>query len=341
MPPRICFNDFDTEPPADVHDEDLSELQVTTTDTAGETEELTRTSCQLVLYRTLRMRTEVLRLLNGITPQIAYSDVLRLDADVCTALRTARRLNDRHGSASLPSFHIEFLVYLLQRFRVFLHAPFTYEARQNPIFHFSRTAGLEATLAILPTNAAVAATAAPDGRHLLSELLAHGAGLFRHAIRLGAVFLGEELLAQTRQQLADHTLLIRPSATGIPHGDDDDDPRGILARALVRMTALAARRVQCGETNVKLHAYLYMVAAEVRALEEGRERAIGAAVAQGAEESLRECYAVLRSEAVKSGIMIRDEEDEPVGGAGSEWRGGMEMPFWEDFDFDALLMEGL
>jgi hypothetical protein len=180
MPPRISFDDFDTEPPSNNNDDEILEDSAVLQPHPKNT--YTSTSLQLLLLDSWPTRLRILQLLNGLHSELSYVDVLALTAQMTDAVQACNsfmqansttannngNLNNTNrdtvsGSASAASssnsssssvtpFHRLLLDYLLRRFMIILHCPFVSKARTNPLFYYSLKCSLDSALASSPPS---------------------------------------------------------------------------------------------------------------------------------------------------------------------------------------------
>lgn len=168
MPPRISYDEFDTEPPSNIDDESFdestTELQVYPEGT------FTTTSVQLALIESLSVRLRIVQLLNDFHSEVTHDRVLSLSSELIDAFQACSRWV-KDGDGSTP-FHRNLLDYLIRRFMIPLHYSFSNQARTNPIFHYSLKLSIDAGLSII----------SPEPDPGFSRLMAIGGGVFREGI---------------------------------------------------------------------------------------------------------------------------------------------------------------
>ncbi|PKX93962.1 C6 zinc finger domain protein [Aspergillus novofumigatus IBT 16806] len=233
MPPRISFDEFDTEPPSNINDDVLDEL--TTKFQSCPKGTLTATSVQLALIDTLSVRLQIVQLLNGLHSELSYDRVLSLSSDLIDALQACSRWV-KDGDGSTP-FQRNLLDYLIRRFMIPLHYSFSNQACTNPLFHYSLKLSLDAALAMV----------SPEPDHSFARLMATGGGPSGRAISL-------ELLAHVETQRLNGTL------------HRTRQYRDFLKQAVHDLISLSEERIRQGETNVKNHTFLSMILAQAEAL---------------------------------------------------------------------------
>ncbi|EXJ88085.1 hypothetical protein A1O1_05013 [Capronia coronata CBS 617.96] len=303
MPPRISFDEFDTEPPSNVNDDEMDESTLEIMPHPRTT--FTTTSTQLALLDSLPVRLRIVQLLNGPHSEPSYSGVLAISSELTEALQKCSSLGMmkakdqdqgpshtmNHDQEAMPCptpFHRSLLDYLVRRFMIPLHYFFSNQARSNPLFHYSLKLSLDAALALISPE--------PDPDGTFSRLMATGGGLFREGLRCAITAISLELLAHVGAQQQNGTLHRAPQH------------RELIKGAVRDLIALSEERIRHGETNVKSHMFLSMSLAQVEAVEAGVD--IKLPIARSATESLRFCHEILSARAEAS---LPVEESEFVG----------------------------
>ncbi|OJD34085.1 c6 zinc finger domain-containing protein [Diplodia corticola] len=306
MPPRISFDDFDTQAPSNNDDDEMNDS--TTTLQPHPKGTYTTTSIQLLLLDSLPTRLRVLHLLNGLRSELSYLDVLALSSEITDAYcacSSFMRANERSG---ITPFHRNLLDYLIRRFMVPLHCPFASKARTNPLFHYSLKASLDTAMAIV----------SPEPDEGFSHLMAIGGGMFREGFRYACTVISLELIAQAEAQRLDGTL------------HRNSQYLDLLRKAVKDLMWLSLDRIRQGETNIKSHMFLSMVVAQVEAIEGGT--ACELKVAQSAKDSLEFCRDLLQTRA--DFLALSDNNDPgPLSASPGSGQGGFGFGFDLDFEF--------
>jgi hypothetical protein len=188
MPLRISLDEFDTEPPANINDDEIDES--TTVFQPHPKDTFTSTSMQLAMLDSLPTRLRIVQLLNGLHSKRSYDRVLALTAEITSALQTCTALfkSTNSNPDNTPTvFHRNLLDYLIRRFLIPLHFPFSHQARTNPLFHYSLKVSIDAALALVSPE---------DDGGMFGRLMAIGGGLFREGIRSATAAISLELLAR-------------------------------------------------------------------------------------------------------------------------------------------------
>ncbi|KAI0128250.1 hypothetical protein F4776DRAFT_201282 [Hypoxylon sp. NC0597] len=269
MPPRISFDDFDTEAPSNVNDDEMDES--TTSLQPHPKGTYTSTSMQLILLDLLPIRLRILNLLNGLHSELSYLDALTLNSELTDQYRTCYSLIRENKQAGVTAFHRNLLDYLVRRFLIPLHTPFSGEARSNPLFYYSLKVSLDSAMSIIR----------PEPDEGFSRLMAVGGGMFREGVRYALAVITRELISQAEAQRSDGTL------------HRNNQYLQLLKEAVNEMLSLSIERIRKGETNVKGPMFLNMVVAQAEAIEAGTECELK--VAQAAKNSLEQCYDMLRA----------------------------------------------
>ncbi|KAI1323040.1 hypothetical protein F5Y16DRAFT_19883 [Xylariaceae sp. FL0255] len=300
MPPRMSFDDFDTEVPSNINDEDIDES--TTALHPHSKEAYTSTSLQLLLIESLSDRLQVVQKLSGLHAELYFSDVLTFSSRLTTACRA---VNNFYGKESrLTTFHRNLYDFLILRFTIPLHAPFACEARTNPVFSFSQTAALDAALNII--------TPEPDAH--FERLMAVGGGMFREAQRCANAIVTMQLLARVEEQRRDGTL--RRNTQHV----------SLLRQATETLATQSWERVRLGETNIKSPVFLAMILAFAENPDAGERK-----MAECAQDSLVLCHNLLRGRADALSLPSPNDGSLASGSFGDELDG-----FGMDFSFDFL-----
>jgi hypothetical protein len=304
MPPRISLDEFDSEPPSNINDDDMDEF--TTTLPLHRKETYTETSLQLLLLDSLPIRLKILRLLNSLHSELSYLDVLALGSEINEADRACNKFLNEHQTSDVGPFQRNMLYYYLRRFILPLHCPFACKARENPLFYYSLKASLDTAMSII----------SPEPDEGFSRVLILGGGLFREGIRVATSAICQELIAQAEAHQLDGTLHRKSQY------------RELLKKAIEGMMALAIERIRQGETNIKMHMLLSMILAQAEAIEMGTDREL--MVARSAKDSLVFCHGLL---CTLAGDALRFDHT-PEGFAGGEENLGL------DLDFDYFFASG-
>lgn len=308
MPPRIYFDEFDTEPPSNINDNEMDES--TTTVQHHPRSVYTSTSTQLALFDSLHIRLKTLKLLNGLHSGLAYANVLALSAEITEAYQACNKFAKDNREVGVTPFHHNLLDYLVRRFLIPLHCPFASQARTNPVFYYSLKVSLDTALAII----------SPEQDESFGHLMAIGGSLFREGYRYATAVIGMELIAQPEAQRLDGTL------------HRNSQYIDLLKKATQTLIDLSIARIRQGETNIKSHMFLNMLVAQAEAVEAGTPCEFK--VAQAAVESLEFCHDMLQTRAANVPMLSPTETGH------TPTVNGVQEGYGFDFDLDFFFRDG-
>ncbi|TPX09852.1 uncharacterized protein E0L32_008874 [Thyridium curvatum] len=143
--PLVRKDDYDCLPPSDMQDDDLIGNITAAQVEAAQTSSKATLPLFIRLAKSLSLRTDVCRLVNGINLTADYGQVLKLDAELKTFLgqvATAIHQEANHCKRIL-------LTILIRRATIALHAPFVTRTLQDPRYLYSRQVCVEMSTTIL------------------------------------------------------------------------------------------------------------------------------------------------------------------------------------------------
>ncbi|KAI1739475.1 hypothetical protein F4680DRAFT_137271 [Xylaria scruposa] len=271
MPPRISFEDFDTESPSNNNDDEIDESTIGPL--PHPKEKYTSTSMQLLLIKSLPCRLRIVQLLNGLHSELAYPDVLALSSELLNACQACSNFITDNKRAGITAFQRNMCDFLVRRFLLPLHCPFASEARSNHLFHYSQKVALDAALAFM----------SPEPDEYFSRLIAIGGGMYREGYRCASSTIALELLVQAQAQRDDGTF-----QTSTKQLD-------FLRQAVSDVTALSWERIRQGETNIKGPVFGDIVLAVANSPE--KDTLDELEMTKGARDSLAICHHILETRA--------------------------------------------
>ena len=140
MPPLISLDDFDTEPPLNINDDEIGK----NTETAVPHPQTvyTQTSLQIHLHRSFPSRLEAVRVSSTFRGDPSYEHVLKLGKEIMASCRFPS-----FSSPTQPTpFHLNHLDLLLRRPILALHRSWVIKAKTDPRYYFSRKVTLDTAL---------------------------------------------------------------------------------------------------------------------------------------------------------------------------------------------------
>jgi hypothetical protein len=299
MPPLIHPEDYDCRPPSNINDDEMVQDDWATSAFARPDSAFTQTSCQRILLQSLPTRLQVTKLLNGVGTEQTYDETLRLSQELTKSCRFESTSFEPVTEAGVgrqqrphPSPFQEMLVNLLtRRFIHSLHSPFATKALADLRFYYSRRMHLESALeliSILATDYSEKRLGADD-LHTLNLIQVTGRGFFKCILLDSGQTVCFELLQQLRERYL-------PSALGMQM----TMPQRELYQAVQSLADVGWRRLEGGETNVKLYIFYSGVLAQADAILAGRDN--HEPILDATRRSLHKSEEILLSRAVRAGI---------------------------------------
>jgi hypothetical protein len=242
-----------------------------------------------------------------LSPEISYLDVIASSSELTNVLTSNYEFIKDDAGASMTPFHRNLLDYLIRRFMIPLHCPFTDKARTNPLLSSSLKATLDAAMAIM----------SPEPDDAFSRLMAIGGGLFREGIWCAMTVISIELLAQTEAQSINGTL------------HRNHRYIGLLKNIATDLLSISVERIRQGETNIKGHMFTSMIIAQVEAAQSGADSELS--IAKSAESSLELCHDLLMTLADTVSLAHSSDGDFE---SGASHHGELEEATGLDLDLD-------
>lgn len=314
--PLIACKDFDTEPPSNYDDSQLSPgIQMAPVPKPSDT--FTQTSVQIALMKSLPIRLEIAALINDFRIDLSYDTILRLGADLTAICRSNQLLfqSFRKEKSQLTAFHAKMLGLLTHRFLLSLHHPFAIKAKTDPTYYFSRKVCREYSLSLLSSSSPSLETRLTDE---YTRLRIVGGGLFRDVPVHAAMITSQELVSQLQE---DSSSFISTS---------DALSRRELHKAIEDYVELTLSRIKAGEVNVKGYVFASCVLAQINAIQTGTS--IEQSVLQASAKSLEVCSQLLKSRVEESASAEPNIEGLIDGSHSFEDEGQL-----EDLEWDNLL----
>ncbi len=318
-PPLISTDDFDTIPPGNFDDE-----QITTEDPVPRSDDkFTQMSIAISLRQTFPIRLAVAKFLNDLKSSGTYEETLRLDKELRAAYRAfCRKIQGYNsGSGQFPThFEVRFADFLVNRFLCSLHIPRFGPALREATYAYSRKVAVEAALKIWFTassSSAINATPfhsgeAADGPDYLERLATCGSGVYRSVAMQAALLIALELRTQLQEREGLFSVPLRPDFLACFEG----------------AKAWTFRSIEAGETNIKGYVFLSAISAEITGLTQNLEvPELAKLMISAMEEAESKCLPVLES------MASEDPAAAGGGGAGQQSTPAASTGFAEDWDF--------
>ena len=269
MPPMIALDDYDTEYPMEINDEEID--RDSTVCESQCTSAFTDVSFQLILLKAIPVRLEILRSVNGLQRESFYGEVLDMHARLSSFCDSCLAVSQVCEGGNGARFKSTMAGLLLKRFFLPLHAPFAMRARENQLFQGSLEAYLTSALAIL----------SPDLDPDFFHLLVIGGGIFKCLVINASLIASKQLVAAAEAERQQEVF-------GKNNSAQKETFKDVLEAALL----LAEKRLRSGETNVKLFSTLHMALGHATALQAGVS--VPLAIAKHAKFALEKALEILR-----------------------------------------------
>ncbi|KAL5115110.1 hypothetical protein ACEQ8H_007025 [Pleosporales sp. CAS-2024a] len=263
----ISLEDFNTEPPGNYDDEELTRENPQ----HGPGHILTQTSSSIALRKTFPMRLTVVKFLNDVATSGTFEETLGIDAALKAAYKTLRQnLQTANVSGNYP-FASAAIDFIMHRYISSLHLPYFNPSLHQAIYAFSRKTILDTSLKLWKLGYSPLASSDTD----LVRLCRGGAGFFRAFTFHACTFLAVEL----RTQLQD---------------DDDCVPRPDLLTIAEEGANYYLQCMEAGETGIKGYLLLRILGAQIDAIKQHLSVVeTQALMGQAADDAIRVCVSVL------------------------------------------------
>jgi hypothetical protein len=327
----VCFTmteaDWNTLPPANMNDEDLTHEPNVERPTPWSIETPTLTSVQIALQRSVPIRITVLRHVNSLNGEQAYNDTLDLNHKLMSVyqqltktLQDLRRIEERNlsprKSPVINHFHISMAELMVSRWFLTLHQPVVMHSLADPHFYFSRKMYFDVALKIAQVyrssrgghtvtwkDQVESSTSERD----FDRLAIHGSGMIRIVAIQSLLGVGLQL-----SHLKEDEPLNLEDLSIYGNGADK------LRSYLTELRDWTVRRIRSGDTAVKVYCYVSAIIANHEHLDSGVSlQEIRDSVLQVVTDAAIEGYRLLQELAIAE-KMPNKEYNEGQSGAALE-----------------------
>lgn len=264
-PALVTMDSFDTEPPANLDDEQLHDE----TPSTNAVSIYTHMSTALALRESLPTRLSIIQLLNSLHSPQKYETTLKLDSDLRVLYKLiSRRLNGcrgKDGKTKPSKLELNFLHVVMSRYISALHAPYVGPSRCETTFAYSRKVVLESALrtwhTLCPSEYLNDGAMRVEGLDFSEDrewfrLAICSSGFYPVAAMSAAFQIGTELIMQIQDDEHLGPVLLRPD----------------LLNVLNDVEKFCTRVIEAGETNIKGCLLMNVIAAYTRALSEDADK---------------------------------------------------------------------
>ncbi|KAI5460408.1 putative C6 transcription factor [Mariannaea sp. PMI_226] len=283
-PPLLSLEDFNTEIPGNLDDDQLmAEDPVLKPD-----DQFTQVSVAIALRKTFPVRLSIAKTLNSLKSHSSYEETLRLEGELRAVYREiSRPLKSCSADGDSPSqFAMEAIDFIIRRYISCLHIPYMGSSLYEATYAYSRKVVIENALkvwAVVYPSSRVAALQSRDGgtspkRTDMSRLTSCGSAFYRVIAFQSCLFL----IADVRSQLQEEVGL--GPANIQPH----------LFSIVDEMKDWCLSSIYAGETNFKGYLFACLVGAQIDGLVQGvGEERLPEILLKATEDSEALCLEIL------------------------------------------------
>jgi Fungal specific transcription factor domain len=327
MPPLITMGDFDTLPPSNFNDEDISE-SISVVPIPKPANVSTQTSIQIQLLKSLPTRLQICQRLNSLHSELTYDEVLRLGTEMTLACKEAtlamkEHCQSLHHASTLQRNVLDMLV---RRFLLAVHRPYAVKSYDDPRYYFSRKVCLDSALVMMTYSSSSIDERSPLPGYMddYTRLKSVGGGFFKGISIYSSIIICGDLMLQLEEE---HASGLSPSTSvKISHAP--------LQQCVRDIAALLKTRIELGENNIKEYLFLSAAVARIESWEKGTDprKETAKAVLLSARESLE----ILKARTKLTDTLLDTGDGYSAGG---EVAGELSL-LDEDLSYDFVMEDG-
>ncbi|GAD91894.1 oxidoreductase [Paecilomyces variotii No. 5] len=189
--PTLTCRDYDCDTPSNLDDDEITDPDGVSS--LKSPTRFTRTSFLIALSRSLPARMEVVKLANGLNPNVSYNELLRLSADITKSFQYMPLPQSEKKPILHPSFQADFFDFLTRRFLLVIHRQVAIMGAYDPKYHFSRRVCLDSSLIML-SHFGVSTGRDGEDDHQRVPLATYCGGMFRNELLNSALSICVEML---------------------------------------------------------------------------------------------------------------------------------------------------
>lgn len=336
-PPLISMDDFDTRPPGNYNDEDLTDhaTEVATEQPPHPLATFTDTSVQIALFDTMQVRLEIATHLNSFRSVPSYDKTLALNSVLASTSRSLDALLSLYQAQQpgVSAFQMCAASHIVQRSFLALHLPWLGPARDDPRYFFSRKLCVEVALHNQKQGREHGFQVSDDGdtdvwRDDFGRLLVCGSGGYRYLGTQSLLALTLELIWNFQEgrdavrSLGVDSSLARPATTDVRNcrastlgffgssSAQADEMVDTLRRSAQWMRA----RVAAGEVNIKSYLIGKAMFAEIEGLQRGlSDEELRPVVEKAVTEAAVEALGILKRVHIAASARLESKAGESSG----------------------------
>ncbi|CAI7639795.1 unnamed protein product [Penicillium glandicola] len=291
VPPSVDLDECDCDPPSNWDDADLIPGMENNPDPLS-TALYTQNFYQTLLTKTLPLRYRIAKKINGLRFNLSYDDALRMGDDLSRSMQHASSLFDDNapsiapGEAGRHRFAQSLHLFIMRKFLLALHRPFSLSVARLPKCSYSRKICLEESLGILSQME----IPSPNDDILHPNITLLGSGMFRDETFHAAITACVELSLQANE--------MSTSATSGMDGVNSSvlmsmiqSQQNVMLQAVERTADNFGRRIGTGGKGSKSFFFLNIILASVKSRIKGEDPLCN--VDAAAKRSVRICREIL------------------------------------------------
>ncbi|KAG9233581.1 fungal-specific transcription factor domain-containing protein [Amylocarpus encephaloides] len=291
MSPMMSEYDYDTEAPANINDEDISEA-MTTQPVSKPKEVFTQTSIQIAMLSSFSTRLETCRIVNDFRFEPSYDEIIRLSTSLTKSFKEnhifishAQHSSTQEQGLKPSALDIKLLDLITQRFLLALHRSFAIKARSDPRYYYSHKIYIDSALAVMshPESETLTPVSSPKHAQELQDdftrLRLISGGFLKSIIFHAVIVIYLEMILPLEEDIS------------LSQSTDQRVHRAPYRKFLEEILEISLQRIELGETNVKAHLMFSIALAHIDALEQGKSSEQG--IIQAARDSSMLCEKIL------------------------------------------------
>ncbi|KAI1495092.1 hypothetical protein F5X96DRAFT_199173 [Biscogniauxia mediterranea] len=278
--PTISIDDYDCQPPSNLHDHQLKSEETPIELPRGH---FTDTSIQIGLGRSIGIRIAIAKLINGpSTASLTYERASQLSSELTEAYGALGAYLRMFKDDSVPLFPKLLCEMIMQRCFIVLHVPFCSLASSNPSYLLSQKICIDTALRISHSALDLSSSASAqfsslsplfaklrDGNVCQDYIRLHicGAGPFRFLLMQCLMIIASDLANNVREKTFDSFAKSAPSDRSHTTLGFGGSIREMELHILLQAgTEWTERRIRAGETNSKNHTFSSLLLAHIEAI---------------------------------------------------------------------------
>ncbi|KAJ5407626.1 hypothetical protein N7509_001509 [Penicillium cosmopolitanum] len=337
VPPSVDLDECDCDAPSNWDDNEMFEkMEHSPTEST-----LTNTSqnfYQTILVKTLPLRYRIARKINTLNFNLSYDDALRMGEELLRSTKHASSLFDDHTPDIDPiktarhRFAQSLHLFLMRKFLLALHRPFSLSVARLPKCSYSRKVCLEVSLDMLSQMELPPSPQSIQYPHI-TQL---GSGMFRDEIFHAAITVCVELSLQAQEM----SQSLGPTMEGVNSSvlmSMVQSQQSVMLQAVDRTMNDFGRRIGPSGKGCKPYFFLTLILASVKSRIKGEDPMVN--VEASSKRAVRVCRTLLNGVSYADALIIADRQagQTPVLPASTTPASGIS----NDFDLPSLFSADL